>query len=42
MKGMRNLLIHEYGDVDLHTVWDTVKNDLPVLIKNTEDILPEV
>lgn len=29
MKGMRNLLIHEYDEVDLQNVWDTIKNDLP-------------
>ncbi|HJZ04675.1 hypothetical protein A2634_03240 [Candidatus Amesbacteria bacterium RIFCSPHIGHO2_01_FULL_48_32] len=27
----RNVLIHEYFDVDLEEVWNTVKNDLPVL-----------
>lgn len=29
--GFRNVLIHDYIDVDLKQVWDTVKNDLPVL-----------
>ena len=27
--GMRNNLIHEYFGIDLETVWDTIKNDLP-------------
>ncbi len=29
--GMRNLLIHEYFDIDLKVVWDTAKKDLPHL-----------
>src|SRR3989304_3904896 len=36
--GMRNLMIHEYDDVDLVIVWDTVKNDLPPLIASLEKI----
>jgi len=39
MKGMRNLLIHEYDEIDLKEVWNTVKNDLPILIKEIEKIL---
>lgn len=39
MKGMRNLLIHEYDEIDLKEVWNTVKNDLPALIKEIEKIL---
>lgn len=39
MKGMRNLLIHEYDEIDLKNVWDTVKNDLPKLILDVEKIL---
>jgi uncharacterized protein with HEPN domain len=29
MTGMRNVPIHDYLEVDLETVWLTVKNDLP-------------
>jgi uncharacterized protein with HEPN domain len=29
MMNMRNVLIHEYDDVDLPIVWDTVQRDLP-------------
>lgn len=39
MKGMRNLLIHEYDEIDLKEVWNTVKNDLPALIKEMEKIV---
>lgn len=31
MAGMRDMLIHEYFDVDLEEVWDTCVNDLPDL-----------
>ena len=40
MIGMRNILIHEYDDVDLSVVWDTVQNDLPTLIKVIEPLVP--
>lgn len=26
---MRDFLIHEYPEVDVRAVWDTIKNDLP-------------
>lgn len=40
MKGMRNFLIHEYDDIDLKIVWDTVFNNLPPLISELKKILP--
>lgn len=39
MIGMRNMMIHEYDDIDLNTVFKTVQNDLPSLIKALEEIL---
>ena len=39
MKGMRNLLIHEYDEIDLKDVWNTVEKDLPFLITKIEQIL---
>lgn len=32
MVGMRNRLIHEYGNVDLEEVWRTVTEDLPRIV----------
>ncbi len=29
--GMRDVLIHQYDDVQLDTVWDTIQEDLPAL-----------
>ncbi len=29
MKGMRNIIVHEYFGVDERKLWDTVVNDIP-------------
>jgi len=31
MKGIRNILAHEYFGVDLEILWKTVTEDLPIL-----------
>lgn len=31
MKGMRHILVHEYGRVDYEKVWDVITTDLPRL-----------
>jgi uncharacterized protein with HEPN domain len=33
IKGLRNRVIHDYGNVDLSIIYDTVKNDVPSLYK---------
>jgi len=33
MRGMRNVIAHAYGDVDLDIVWETVQADVPKLIE---------
>ncbi|MEO6329482.1 MAG: HepT-like ribonuclease domain-containing protein [Ginsengibacter sp.] len=42
IKGMRNRLIHEYFGTDLSLVWDTIKNDLPILKTKLEKIQTEL
>jgi uncharacterized protein with HEPN domain len=37
--GMRDKLIHDYTGVDLEIVWKTVKEDVPELKKQIEDLL---
>jgi uncharacterized protein with HEPN domain len=36
ISAMRNILIHDYGDVDLVIVWDTTQRDIPKLISLLE------
>ena len=31
MKGLRNRIVHDYDGVNIRIVWDTIKNDLPIL-----------
>jgi uncharacterized protein with HEPN domain len=40
MIGMRNRLIHEYFRVNYGVVWDTIKSDLPEIIKLIEPLVP--
>ncbi|MBI4965245.1 MAG: DUF86 domain-containing protein [Desulfomonile tiedjei] len=39
MTTMRNVMIHQYDDIDLSVVWDTVQEDLPMLIAALERLL---
>ncbi len=39
---MRNFLLHEYFDIDLRLVWDTVKGDLPKLKERLTKIYKEL
>lgn len=36
---MRNRMVHAYFEIRLDVVWKTVKNDLPVLIAQLEEII---
>lgn len=38
---MRNILIHDYSEVDLKDVWTTIENDLPVLKKQLQEIIKQ-
>jgi uncharacterized protein with HEPN domain len=37
--GMRNKLIHDYFGVDVMAIWETVKNDIPILKINLDTII---
>lgn len=37
--GLRDILAHEYFDIDVEVVWDIVKNKLPILKKQVEHIV---
>lgn len=32
LSGMRNRIVHDYGNVDLNVVYETLKNDIPELL----------
>jgi len=40
--GMRDKLIHAYFGVNLPLVWETVKHDLPLLKKQTQNMLKDL
>ena len=39
MVGIRNKIIHEYFNINYAIVWDTIKDDLPILEKSIKKIL---
>ncbi|MEM9119988.1 MAG: DUF86 domain-containing protein [Cyanobacteria bacterium P01_F01_bin.56] len=39
IRGMRNIAIHEYFQLDLEIIWTTVQDDLPTLKIVLDDIL---
>ena len=39
MKGMRNILIHEYFGLDNEVLWKTVQEDLPLLKKKIQKLI---
>jgi len=39
---MRNVLVHDYFEVDFETVWLVVERDLPTLEKTMRAILAEL
>ncbi len=38
MRGLRNIAIHEYFQVDLTIVWETIQSDLPALYDSLKEI----
>ena len=41
MRGMRNVLVHEYDRVQTQVVWTTIQQDLPALVPLLHPILEE-
>ena len=39
---MRDKLIHDYFDVDIDTVWETVRTDIPVIAPEIEKIIKQI
>ena len=41
MRGIRNVVVHEYFGVDAEIVWETPRHDLPPLLPLLENVLRE-
>lgn len=39
--GQRNIIAHEYGQIDYEILYRTVRDDIPLLIQQLEKILPK-
>lgn len=39
---MRNVMIHDYFEVNVEVVWDTIKEDLPKLKSQIQDIIDKL
>jgi uncharacterized protein with HEPN domain len=42
MAGLRNRVVHDYGQIDLEIVWDTVTAHLPLLRETLREFFEEV
>lgn len=40
IKGIRLVLAHRYGDVNLHELWQTIQKDLPQLVEELARVTP--
>ena len=40
--GLRNVIVHDYDEVDLDLVWQIAQNDLPFLVEQLRAICAEV
>jgi len=38
IKGMRNVIVHHYGNVDIEELWHTITEDIPSLRQYCEGI----
>lgn len=38
IKGMRNRIVHEYGNVDFSVVYQTVQNDIPGILEELKKV----
>lgn len=42
MYGMRNRIVHDYFEVDLDVVWQTIQRDLPALRPQIVQLLARI
>ena len=41
VQGMRHYLVHGYANIDVHELFSTAVNDIPILMKQAEEYLAE-
>lgn len=41
MTDMRNIMVHEYFQINLEIVWDSIQNDLPELMLKLQKLLEQ-
>jgi uncharacterized protein with HEPN domain len=41
MRAMRNVVVHQYAELDHVVLWDTCQNDLPPLVPLLRAVLPD-
>ncbi len=41
MRAIRNKIVHDYREINLDVIWDTARNDLPMLEKQVRKVLGE-
>ena len=41
IRGMRNVVVHQYENVDVELTWDVILRDLPALIPQLQRILDD-
>lgn len=39
INGLRNRIVHDYGNVQLDIIYNTVEKDLPTLLKQLKDLI---
>jgi uncharacterized protein with HEPN domain len=39
IRGIRNVIIHEYFRVDLSIIWETIQTDLPPLVRQLQELV---
>jgi len=42
IKGMRNVVTHQYFGIELNEIWSTVINDIPLLKKQIQKIIEDI
>lgn len=42
IRGIRNLIIHEYFRVNLNIVWETIQKDLPPLVHQLQELVEQL